>query len=56
MSGVEIAVTNPSRFSFIDKVCEIDFGRSIMAGYMSENDPAEQKSFYIGYWNDGVAE
>jgi len=46
----------PKSYDYIDKVAEIDSGRCIMAAYSRIGVPADQKNFYIGYWNDGVAE
>lgn len=49
-------VAKPSQWKHIDKLYNIDYGRCLMAAYDTEDCEFDKKAFYIGYWNDGVAE
>ena len=40
----------------LDRVLNIDGGKSIIAAYTRPDAKDKDKCYYVGYWNDGVVE
>lgn len=49
-------VAEAKHWKYLDRLFNINGGRSIISAYDSKDCPEEQRCVCVGYWNDGVVE